>query len=398
MNSKNYESCVDILSKMKNGTITYDIIEQDVISRYKKKVDKSDIVVICGTLPFIVNIAKRIKKEGKQVVFLDRITEEGLFYGFPIISLDDIEYHYGNKKIIFVIASRAEVSYYKKILGAVYPQFDIISFESMLMIYKEDADNSKREFYCYQGIRKSIVDIISSADKYLNLLKILEDEESRDILCRIILFRTSFEVSLNDNCKSVYLDYMDRTIYRFIDDEAIADIGGYNGDNIYDFLQGLRKDSVKNFSYYFFEPVSNNLDEAKKLFGDDKRFVFERLAVSDTKRSGYIKSGELQSTVEKITNDKHGTDEISITTIDDYFYNKNLTLIKMDIEGEELSALRGGEKVIKRLKPRCVICLYHKYNDILDIFDYFTELNLDYKYYLRCHRNSIITEFVLYAV
>lgn len=50
-------------------------------------------------------------------------------------------------------------------------------------------------------------------------------------------------------------------------------------------------------------------------------------------------------------------EEIKVTTLDNYFLNKNvkIDLIKIDTEGFEPEVLRGAEKVIKNYKP--IICI-----------------------------------------
>ncbi len=54
-------------------------------------------------------------------------------------------------------------------------------------------------------------------------------------------------------------------------------------------------------------------------------------------------------------------------TIDDLF-------IKMDIEGAELSALKGAEKTLKKIKNiSCSICTYHRKNDASQIKQFFEE-------------------------
>ena len=72
-------------------------------------------------------------------------------------------------------------------------------------------------------------------------------------------------------------------------------------------------------------------------------------------------------------------------------------MIKMDIEGSELEALKGSKKVIQRDKPRLAICIYHKPEDMTEIPLYIKELVPEYKLYIRHHSNAG-TETVLYAV
>lgn len=82
--------------------------------------------------------------------------------------------------------------------------------------------------------------------------------------------------------------------------------------------------------------------------------------------------------------------------IDELIEKGTPTFIKMDIEGAELSALKGAVDVIKKNKPRLAICVYHKPNDIVEIGQFVLNLVPDYKLWLR-HYTSSVHETVLYA-
>ena len=69
----------------------------------------------------------------------------------------------------------------------------------------------------------------------------------------------------------------------------------------------------------------------------------------------------------------------------------------MDIEGAELMALQGAEKIIRKYKPKLAVCVYHKPEDIIEILKYTLELNPEYKIHLR-HYSNYFWETVMYAV
>jgi FkbM family methyltransferase len=74
-----------------------------------------------------------------------------------------------------------------------------------------------------------------------------------------------------------------------------------------------------------------------------------------------------------------------------------LNFIKMDIEGSELAALKGGEASIRKYRPKLAISLYHRPEDFTDIPRYIDSLNLGYKFYLE-HHTLYQNETVLFAV
>jgi len=74
-----------------------------------------------------------------------------------------------------------------------------------------------------------------------------------------------------------------------------------------------------------------------------------------------------------------------------------LDLIKMDIEGAELNALKGSERSIRKYHPKLAISLYHSIDDFCTIPRFIDSLGLPYKYYLD-HHTIYENETVLFAV
>jgi hypothetical protein len=58
-------------------------------------------------------------------------------------------------------------------------------------------------------------------------------------------------------------------------------------------------------------------------------------------------------------------------------------LIKIDIEGSEMKALRGAKDFIEKYKPYLAVCVYHKEKDIFELPEYIKELYSGYRIYLR---------------
>lgn len=57
--------------------------------------------------------------------------------------------------------------------------------------------------------------------------------------------------------------------------------------------------------------------------------------------------------------------------------------IKMDIEGFELSALRGAEATLRSFRPKLAISLYHRWEDYFAIPDFIADLDLGYRFFLQ---------------
>lgn len=91
--------------------------------------------------------------------------------------------------------------------------------------------------------------------------------------------------------------------------------------------------------------------------------------------------------------------ECRLTSIDSFVRAngiEKIDCIKLDIEGAELSALRGAKETILRDKPKLIICLYHKPRDIFEIPLYIHELAPAYRLDV-AHSSAGFTDTILYA-
>jgi FkbM family methyltransferase len=98
---------------------------------------------------------------------------------------------------------------------------------------------------------------------------------------------------------------------------------------------------------------------------------------------------------------RNGLESQQVTTvsIDDFVKERKLPrvdFIKMDIEGAELSALKGAEETIRAFRPELAISLYHKEEDFVDIPAYLDGLGVGYEFFLD-HFTIYAGETVLFA-
>ncbi len=80
-----------------------------------------------------------------------------------------------------------------------------------------------------------------------------------------------------------------------------------------------------------------------------------------------------------------GNTRIQVFALDKVKECQDAGFIKMDIEGSEMEALKGAEKIILRNKPKLAICIYHKAADYYQIPLYLQTLVPEYKFYVRHH-------------
>jgi len=110
------------------------------------------------------------------------------------------------------------------------------------------------------------------------------------------------------------------------------------------------------------------------------------------KENGPASSVSLQPYPEK-------TGIVSTLSIDDFVEQKNLSrvdLIKLDIEGAEMMALKGATKTIKKFRPKLALALYHYESDFENIPKFLKDLDLGYKFHIS-HCTIHSEETILFA-
>ncbi|MDR0378335.1 MAG: FkbM family methyltransferase [Candidatus Accumulibacter sp.] len=95
---------------------------------------------------------------------------------------------------------------------------------------------------------------------------------------------------------------------------------------------------------------------------------------------------------------ENGDVEIQVVSLDEFMSGQRVTFIALDIEGEELAALRGAERIIRTQKPKLAISTYHKPEDMWELPFLIKEYNPDYQLYLRHYHLLDMAETVLYAL
>ena len=81
----------------------------------------------------------------------------------------------------------------------------------------------------------------------------------------------------------------------------------------------------------------------------------------------------------------------------DKFLNYNIQFLKIDVEGAEIQLLEGAKKVLKKFKPNLAISVYHKHNDILEIYRHIESLRVfkNINCILNTTENIILIQFCI---
>ena len=157
------------------------------------------------------------------------------------------------------------------------------------------------------------------------------------------------------------------------------------------FLYGFEPNiTVKDVIENGLKPYSNVKMEYKALWDKNEKMTLYLGKFSDSR----LKTNEEFTYYNEIV-----VDTITIDSFAEQENFKKLDIIKLDIEGAELEALKGAEKNIRKFKPKMIISAYHFPEDIFQIINYINSLNLGYKFWLGYHLpySDRFANVILYA-
>lgn len=245
-------------------------------------------------------------------------------------------------------------------------------------------------YYFYHGVIGHPYDNIYAKEHILEHkgeikdLFYTKDEHTRRYLDIIFELRERAEDDLYT--KEFYSGTGEKLDY-FCDEElapkegvTFIDVGAFRGDSI-EPVRKMYKNRLKKC--IAFEPDQNSISGLKAYVNDnDLTELVDIYPYALGNENGIIQfkaSGETSLITENgdIQIEQRRFDELSdIELIGD-------VMVKMDIEGAELNALKGMEKMIIKYQPYMAICLYHKEADLYDIPKYLHTLCPNYRFYFR---------------
>ena len=236
----------------------------------------------------------------------------------------------------------------------------------------------------------------NNADKLEWLFDELSDQKSKDVLVSFVEQRISGDYSYSDGVLSDYhVEYFDPEIIMDLDNTTLIDCGAYDGKETLQFFEG----GINNKFSFVIEPDEDSIVLIKdKLRDFEDSIIIKNAVVSDEIRDVQFESGHgVGSGISE-----KGNDVVGSITIDSLFYDyaerfNGNTIIKMDIEGTELSALKGAQNFIVEKTPILVVCVYHLKEDLITIPQFIKSINPDYKLYMRRYFRGY-RDTVLYAI
>lgn len=246
--------------------------------------------------------------------------------------------------------------------------------------------------YNYQSFIK---DYEEELNEFINELA---DEKSKETIIARLSFLVTRKRDYVTNVRS-NVQYFDKSILDYQRIKTFIDVGVYTGDSILEFEKYNDMSQCVIYGFEMDEELYACAKRNLKHLGD-KVILFKK-AVSDKDGIEYLAGnlGIMQSIEPGTFSEKEKTEIVFETCKLDTVLDKDMSdvFIKMDIEGAELSAIKGAELFIKNNHPILAICIYHKAEDIIEIPRIIKNMYSNYELYVR-HYSDNQTETVIYAI
>lgn len=192
--------------------------------------------------------------------------------------------------------------------------------------------------------------------------------------------------------------YFPPDLFAWSDDEWILDGGAYDGDTV----RALSAVHGNRFGHLLaVEPDPVNYEKLTAAVdalppGVRGRVDCRQAALGSEPRTLHLEATGTAASAASIEAGA-GTVAVQAETIDTLTAGQRPTFIKLDIEGFEIEALRGGRETIQRHGPVIAVCVYHLQDHLWKIPLLLRGWRDDYALFLRPH-NEEGWDLVCYAV
>lgn len=341
-------------------------------------------IVFYGTGDGADKIAQKVESLGKQVsgyfVSDDFYRSGKMFRGKEILTLSKAEKLYGAFLCLVAFGSRLE-----NVLNNI--EKVRLSHETLIPDMPLCGDVLFDETF-YE----------SNRTKHEKVLELLSDDYSRRTLDDIIKFRLTGNPDYLFDCQCTDSEYRNILDKKYT---AYADLGAYTGDTLrraIDDYPSIRlavcmEPSEKSFK---------KLAEYTNTFFEPDTIIVNAAAWDKEETGHFIDSGGrgskiVNQNIKPLSGSKNR--DVEYLPLDHVCDIKNeQLLIKYDVEGAEIKALKGSKETILNNNTDLEVSVYHRSEDIFDIPLYVHDLLPEHKLFIRKLSGVPAWDILLYAV
>lgn len=212
-----------------------------------------------------------------------------------------------------------------------------------------------------------------NCQKLFDVYSRLADEKSKKVFKNTVYYKLTGKCEYLYDCETLP-DEPYESFFNLTDNETYLDLGAYNGDTLLDFKS--RVNSYKKIIAV--EPNSRSFAKLKENTADFLNTEYVNAFISDQKKMIEISRGKGRGTAQTGTGVK-----VEANSVDNIVGDNKITLLKADVEGEEINMLKGAAKTIKNCLPKMQIACYHRSDDLWTIPQAVKSITEDYDIYMR---------------
>lgn len=298
---------------------------------------------------------KKIKYNG--VFSSDGFQRKGkTFHGFPVLSLKDFEEKYGRLTVLMCFGSaRKEVIENVKAIKEKHDFFapDVPIYGDILF------DNSFYE---------------KTKNEHNEIYNMLIDSTSKKVFENTVKYKLSGDVDYLFSAETP-IDEAYNNILKLKHNETYLDLGAYRGDTVFEFIDRTDGNYTEIIAV---EPDIKTFNKLSLACTDIKNLTLINAPISDECKKDYFSMNGSRGS------NKDGNGQlVEYRTADSIVGEKQVSYIKVDIEGAECDFINGAVNTIKNNKPKMMISCYHRSDDLINIPKAVFNIRNDYKLYMR---------------
>lgn len=286
-------------------------------------------------------------KSGVAQALADDREIGGTFHGAPIVGLASLS---RNDVLVNCSTSVAPID---------VQAFLVSRTDARIIHYSELCHHDPERFALPHFVQEFRGELAVHESFYTAFGNELADEESRETLTNFIRYRAGFDLSAMKDYK---VRLQDQYFESFVDlnGASFVDGGGFDGDT--------SEEVVKRFPGYskihFFEPSSVNMAKAKVRLSGYAGIEYYEYALSDA--AGSLSFDPEGGSASQVVVGESGLVQVSASRLDDVVHGA-VDFIKLDLEGWELKALTGAERIVRSSLPNLAIAIYHAAADLREV-------------------------------
>jgi FkbM family methyltransferase len=224
--------------------------------------------------------------------------------------------------------------------------------------------------------------LLTNAGDLARVAGLWSDAPSRETFRRELAWR--LRADFDDSEPPAPNQYFPEDILRPNSNETFLDGGAFDGD------------TLRNAPWHLERVLAVEPDPANaarlRAFGGHQLTVREALLGRAAGSARFNGTGTMAS-----ARSESGTLDVPVATLDEIAAGERPTFIKLDVEGDELEALKGARKTLADMRPVMAVCVYHRPEDLWTIPLFLQEALPTHRMYLRVHAWDGF-ELVAYAV